>query len=139
MRETMLIVHFLGLTMGLGASFAFFFLGLARAKMEREESRKLAMNTSILSSMGHIGLSMLIISGFYLITPFWATLNARPMLIAKLILVGILTVTIIVMSIYSRRARKGATASTLKRIAVLGKVALLSGIAIVLLAVLTFR
>ena len=139
MREAMLIFHFLGMTMGLGASFAFFFLGFARAKMEREESRKLAMNTSILSRMGHIGLSMLIISGFYLITPYWATLNARPLLIAKLILVGILTATVIVMSIYSRRARKGASASTLKRISVLGKVSLSSAILIVLLAVLTFR
>ena len=139
MRTAMLIIHFLGLTLGLGASFAFFFLGIARSRMEKEESIKLAMNTSILSRMGHIGLAMLIFSGFYLITPFWATLNARPLLIAKLILVGVLTVTVIVLSVYSRQAKKGATASTLKMIAALGKVSLLSGIAIVLLAVLTFR
>jgi uncharacterized membrane protein len=139
MREAMLIIHFLGLTLGLGASFAFFFLGIARSRLEREESMKLAMNTSILSRMGHIGLGMLIISGFYLITPFWATLNARPMLIAKLFMVGFLTLTVIVLGVYSRKAKRGASASTLKMIAALGKVALLSGITIVFLAVLNFR
>lgn len=135
----MLVTHFLGLTMGLGASFSFFFLGIIRAKMGKEESGKLAMNTSILSRMGHIGLAMLIVSGFYLITPFWATLNARPLLIAKLFLVGFLTLTVILLGIYSRRARKGASVATLTMISALGKVALLSGIAIVLLAVLTFH
>jgi len=47
--------------------------------------------------MGHIGITMLIISGLYLMTPFWKTLNARPLLITKLILVLVLTVSIIVL------------------------------------------
>jgi len=61
----MLIVHLLGLVMGLGTSFA-------------------------LSTMHHLGITMLIISGLYLMSPFWMTLNARPLLITKLILVLVL-------------------------------------------------
>jgi uncharacterized membrane protein len=139
MREAMLIVHLLGLVMGLGTSFAFMFLGIAGSKMEKEEGKKFALNTFALGTMGHIGITMLIISGLYLMTPFWMTLNARPLLIAKFILVLVLTICIILLSVYSNRAKKGNTESNLKKIAILGKVSVLSGIGIVLLAVLTFH
>ena len=139
MRTAMLIVHFLGLAMGLGSSFAFFFLGIAGSKMEKEESKKFALNTFAINYMGHIGLTLLIVSGFYLITPFWGALSAMPMLIAKLALVLILTLTVVILSIYTRRAKNGDTEAQLKKIENLGKVSLLSGIAIVVLAVLIFR
>ena len=83
MREAMLITHFLGFAMGLGSSFAFFFLGIARSKMEKEEGQKFALNTFAMSRMGHIGLTLPIISGGYLMTPHWAVLGSRPLLIAK--------------------------------------------------------
>ena len=139
MRDAMLIVHFLGLAMGLGTSFAFMFLGIKQSKLDKEERRKLALNTSILGTMGHIGLTMLIISGLYLMTPFWQTLHARPLLIIKLVLVLVLSITIVFSSIYSQRARKGGSASNLRKLAVLGKVSLLTAISIVFLAVLIFH
>jgi len=139
MRTAMLIVHFLGLAMGLGSSFAFMFLGIARSKMEKEEGKKFALNTFAMSSMGHIGLTLLIVSGFYLITPFWGALAAMPLLIAKLALVLTLTVSVIILSVYTRRAKNGDTEAHLKKIENLGKLSLLSGIAIVVLAVLIFR
>ena len=139
MRDAMLIVHLLGLAMGLGNSFAFMFLGRAGSKMEKEEGKIFALNTFAMGTMGHIGITMLIISGLYLMTPFWMTLNARPLLIVKLILVLVLTACIILASVYARRAKKGNTESNLKKVATLGKVSLLSGIGIVLLAVLTFH
>ena len=58
--------------------------------------------------MGHIGITMLIISGLYLMTPFWMTLSARPLLIAKLILVLVLTISIIVTSVSFVRNRNCA-------------------------------
>ncbi|MEA3461694.1 MAG: hypothetical protein U9R49_07435 [Bacteroidota bacterium] len=139
MREAMLIVHFLGLAMGLGTSFAFMFLGIAGSKMEKEEGKKFALNTFAIGRMGHIGLVMLICSGLYLMTPFWGALSAMPMLIVKLILVLVLTISVIILNVYSKRAKRGETDSNLKKIANLGKVSLLLGIAIVLLAVLIFH
>lgn len=135
----MLIVHFLGLAMGVGTSFAFFFLGVSGSKMEKEERQKFTLNTFALSTLGHIGLTLLIFSGLYLMTPFWKSLGSRPLLIAKLCMVLLLTVSISVISIYQNRARKGETESNLKKIAALGKISLVSGIIIVLLAVLNFR
>ena len=138
MRTAMLMIHFLGLAMGLGTSFGFMFLRIAGSKMEKEERKKFALNSFAMSTMGHIGLTMLIVSGLYLITPFWASLAARPMLIAKLVLVLTLTLAVILATVYSRRAKRGDTEAYLKKMAALGKVSVLSGFAIVVLAVLIF-
>ena len=40
MREVMLIVHFIGLAMGLGTSFGFVFLGIAASKLQKEDTKK---------------------------------------------------------------------------------------------------
>ena len=138
MRTAMLIIHFLGLAMGVGTSFGFLFLGIAGSKMEKEEGKKFTLNAFAMSTMGHIGLTMLIISGLYLITPFWGALGSMPLLVAKLALVLTLTFSVILASVYSNRAKKGDTGSNLKKVALLGRITLLSGIAIVVLAVLIF-
>ena len=91
----MLILHFIGLAMGLGVAFANLFLGIAAKKMAPEEVIPFRMKTMALARMGHIGLALLLISGFYLITPFWKTLGTMPTLIAKLVGVVILVILII--------------------------------------------
>jgi uncharacterized membrane protein len=139
MREAMLIIHLLGLTMGLGSSFAFMFLGIAGSKMEKAARQKFTMNTFAMSRMGHIGLTLSILSGFYLMTPYWKVLGSQPLLIAKLILVLVLVITVSLLSVYAKRAKKGETDANLKKIASLGKISLLSGLSIVVLAVLIFQ
>jgi len=139
MREAMLITHFLGLTMGLGSSFGFMFLGMAGSKMGKEEGQKFTLNTFAMSRMGHIGLGLLIFSGLYLMTPYWKILGSQPLLIAKLTLVFVLVVTVSLLSVYANRAKKGEPEANLKKIASLGKLALVSGLSIVVLAVLIFR
>ena len=69
LRETMLIVHFLGLAMGLGTSFAVLFLGMASARMEPVKGREFMLNVTHIGRMGHVGIALLLISGGYLMTP----------------------------------------------------------------------
>ncbi len=138
MREVMLVVHLLGLVMGVGTSFAFMFLGIAGSKLEKEERLKFAVNVFPLARMGHIGLTLLIISGGYLMTPFWKVLADLPLLMAKLAMVLTLIVTITLIAMATKKAKKGDLAS-FKRIALLGRVALLTGITIVILAVSVFK
>lgn len=125
--------------MALGSSFAFMFLRIEGSRMEKEEGKKFALNTFVVTAMGQLGLVMLILSGLYLMTPYWRILSAQPLLIAKFTLVLVLTVTVFLLSIYTKRAKKGDTEANLKKIANLGKVSLLSGITIVILAVLVFQ
>jgi len=139
MRELMLILHFLGLTMGLGTGFAHAFLGSITGKMSPEEAIKFRLNSLVLSRMGHTGIALLLISGFYLITPYWKVLSSFPLLMVKLGLVGVLIILITLIGIAGRKAKQGDAENQLKKMEFLGKLTLLVGISIVVLAVTIFR
>ena len=139
MYEFMLILHFIGLAMGLGTSLAFMFLGIAGSKMEKEEGVKFALNSFALSKMGHIGLSLLVISGIYLIIPHAAGLGSNPLLMVKLALVLLLAALIGIISSNAKKARQSEPEKYLKKIEPLGKLSLLTGLIIVILAVLIFH
>lgn len=138
MRDVMLITHFIGLAMGLGTSFAMMFIGVAASKMEQDEQGRFIINASVITKMGHIGLVLLFISGGYLMTPYWAALDTMPTMIAKLVLFVVLGGLIGVMSAKLKKAKAGDTTQLLavKR---LGSIALITGITIVVFAVLTFH
>jgi uncharacterized membrane protein len=136
----MLTIHFLGLAMGIGTGIGHMFLGMAARKMEKSEALKFTMNTFALSKMGTIGISLLIISGLYLITPYWSHLASFPYLIAKLSLVLLLVVLLIIIGITSGKARKSENPLPyLMRIRKISPFTLLISILIVIMAVLTFQ
>ena len=139
MRDVMLIVHFIGLAMGLGTSIAFMFLGIASSKMEEKEAQTFRLNTFALTKMGNIGIVLLIISGGYLMTPYWTILFATPLLIAKLVLVLALAAFIGIIGSFAKKAKKGDAEKFLKKIEPLGKLALLTALTIVVLAVFIFH
>ena len=138
MREIMLIIHFIGLAMGLGTSFGFMFLGIAASKMENEKARSFTINSLALSKMGYIGITLLIITGFYLITPYWSILADFPFLIVKLGLVLVLVVLIILLGTAAKKAKQGDFEGQIKKIQMLGRFSLLTAVTIVVMAVLTF-
>jgi|SRR5690606_3537527 uncharacterized membrane protein len=139
MRDIMLIVHFLGLVMGLGTSFAHAFLGAATAKMNEEEATKFRLNAMVLSKMGHIGIFLLLVSGIYLILPYWPSIGENPLLIVKLVLVAFLIVLITLISRGTQKAHQGNAEEQLKKIEPLGKLTLLVGLAILIVAVNVFH
>jgi uncharacterized membrane protein len=139
MRDIMLIIHFIGLAMGLGTSFGFMFLGMASSKMHKEEGLKFQLNTMSLSRMGHIGMVLLFISGVALMTPYWGMLASTPLLISKLVLVLVLAALIGVISFIGKKAFQGDAETQLKKIEPLGKIALLTGLIIAILAVYIFH
>ena len=138
MREVMLIVHLIGLVMGVGTSFAYIFLGRAASRLDKEESERFMLNTLGMGTMGHIGITLLVISGGYLMTPYWQILPQQPLLIAKLALVLVLIAFISYAAMASSKAKKGDL-SQLKKTASIGPVMLLLGLTIMTLAVLIFR
>lgn len=139
MRELFLIVHFIGLAMGLGTSLAFMFLARAASKMEPQRARQFSMDALPLSRMGQIGLGILIFSGLYLMTPHWATLSSRPLLIIKLLAVLVLAVVIGLATVVGKKIKKGGGEQDVRRLQSLGKVSLLTALAIVVLAVSIFH
>lgn len=139
MREIMLFFHFTGLAMGIGTSFAYMFLGIASSKMEPKEAQKFILNAMSLSKMGYIGLGLLIFSGLYLITPYWKVITDYPLLIAKLALVLVLITLIAILGSIAQKAKKGNPEIYLKKIKILGRFSLLTGISIIILAIYNFK
>jgi hypothetical protein len=139
MRELMLIIHFIGLTMALGAGFASLFLATVASKLQPAERGSFMSRTAILGRMGQIGLALLLLSGFYLITPYWKVLGEMPLLIAKLTLVAILLILVSSILFIMRKSKKQNNPAILAKIKPLGMLNFLVGIAIVILAVLVFH
>ncbi|MEO8588614.1 MAG: hypothetical protein ABI432_04535 [Flavobacteriales bacterium] len=139
MREPILMLHFIGLAMGLGSGLAFLFLGMAAGKMEPAKRAEFLLNAFPIARMGQFGLLLLVLTGGYLMTPYWGALAFTPLLVAKLSLVLVLGAVVGINSSYARKARQGNAAMYMAKIAVLGRVALLTSLTIVVLAVLVFR
>lgn len=135
----MLILHFIGLAMGLGTSFAHAFFDKLISKLEQEQATKFRLQIMVLSRMGNIGISLLIISGIYLIIPFWPTLPSNPLLILKLILVLVLVFLLVLIHKGTQKAKENEAALNLKKIEPFGKLTLLIGITIIIIAVNIFH
>ncbi|HEU5291122.1 MAG TPA: hypothetical protein VFU05_10795 [Cyclobacteriaceae bacterium] len=139
MRELMLVIHFIGLAMALGAGFANFFLGSVAAKLEPAERGNFMAKLLILGRMGQIGLGLLLLSGFALITPFWKVLGEMPFLIAKLSLVGVLLLSVSRILFLVNKSKRENNPAVLMKVKPLGMLNFFLGITIVILAVLTFH
>ena len=139
MRNIMLMVHFLGLAMGVGTGLANLFLGMAAKKMEKAEAQKFALKTLVLGKMGLIGIILLVISGGYLITPFWKNLANLPTLVAKLAMVLVLIIFLGIIKYNSSKALKGDPEKYMNRLRKVGPVTLLISLVIIILAVLSFH
>ena len=139
MKDIMLIVHFIGLIMGVGTSLALIFLGKVKSKMEKQERINFSLNTLALGKMGQIGLFLLVLSGGYLMTPHWQSLSTSFLLMAKLTLVGFLIALIVAISSFAKKAKKGDAEKSLKTIGLLVKLALFTGLSVVIIAVYYFH
>jgi hypothetical protein len=139
MHDIFLIIHFIGLAMAIGMGFANLFLASAAAKLEPAERGKFMFRAAVLVRMGQTGLGLLLISGFYLITPYWATLSAMPALIAKLSLVVLQLVLVTVTSLMARKGIKNNDPAIFAKLRPLGMLTFITGLSIVVMAVLTFH
>jgi hypothetical protein len=139
MRDTALVIHFLGLILGMGAGFTNFFIGMANKNMNKDEEPKFFLKLRVTGYMGLTGIVLLILSGGYLMTPYWSLLSTMPMLITKLILVGLLLIVILIMDRKWSGAVKNNGGPDLLAMPKLGRIALPLGLAIIILAVLIFH
>jgi uncharacterized membrane protein len=139
MRDIMLIVHFISLALGLGAGFAHLFLGLSTKGMEPKQMDQFRIQTLSINLMSKIGMTLLILSGGYLMTPYWSNLAAMPFLHFKFTLVAIIIILLVPMTIFAKKAKKNNDASQLKKVKVLGHIILFCTICCVILAVKQFH
>ena len=141
MLDLWLIIHFIGLALGVGTGFAVLTLGLATRGMPPAERGEFMRRASILGKNGSFGLLLLIISGLGImigrgvdVVMAWG----GPMFHVKLTLVVILIGTVGYMQVLIRKARSsdGAAAA---RMPIVSRIVLLLGLSIVVFAVLAFH
>lgn len=139
MRDFMLALHFIGLAMGLGTSFAHALFGPKTAKLERSEILKFDNLTSGLSTMGQVGTILLLVSGIYLIIPYWPAITFMPLLILKLILFVILLILIFMINYLAKKNIAVESERAKRSIELCGKLSLFISVLIVFVAVNVFH
>lgn len=142
MYDLMLILHFLGLALGVGTGFANLALGLATKDMDPESRTKFFLRAFALSKNGSIGLLLLLVSGVGLwvmrgVTATMATAGGA--FHVKLTLVVVLMGLIGYMQVLIKRAKQAQGGPTMAKIPQVGRVLLLVSVATVISAVVAFH
>ena len=139
LKDIMLMTHFIGLAMGLGAGIAMMFLAKVASKMDGEDGVKFMFNSLALFMMAKIGLTLLILSGIVLMMPYLSHMSTLPMFHVKLTLVAIFIGLVVVQSLNVKKAKQAGGGPVMMKIAKLGKMMLALVIMIVIFAVLAFH
>ena len=135
----MLSAHFIGLAMTFGTSLAFLFLRIASSRMDTSEALKFKRNILVLNKMSYMGLVVMVLSGGYLMTPYWKVLAEMPWLLTKLLLVMLLIIQVIMILIFSKKAKRESGEAELKKIDTLDRISFLTTVFIVIFAVSVFH
>jgi len=136
--QVLLFLHFLGLGLGLSASFANMVMSGLIAKAMPPEKAILGRFPPAMGGLGRIGLVLLWFTGVVLVYSRWNGFASLPWQFhVKLAAVVLLTITTEYIHVLERRLRKGELAS-LARIEKLGKAAMAFGLVALLFAVLAF-
>jgi hypothetical protein len=142
MQDLFLIVHFLGVALGVGTSFAMLRLGIATKALSPAERAEFFRHALSLGKNGSLGLALLIVSGLCMLftrgvsTVFGAGGIAFHIKLALvLVLAGLLGFS----QVLVKRIREKQDARAAATLGKLGPAMLFTGVAIVIAAVLAFH
>ncbi|WP_075591621.1 hypothetical protein [Labilibacter marinus] len=138
MRNPMLIIHLLSVAIFIGAALSAFVLNKVANKLETSDKLKVNSALLTLNYLGKGGLTLLIITGGYLMTPYWAALGVMPLLVAKLSIVVVLLVVLVLLSIKAKKAKKEPSEKTFSSVSKINTLNLFLGVVVLILAVLVF-
>jgi uncharacterized membrane protein len=142
MYDFLLILHFFGLALGVGAGLAQFSLALATKDLPPEERGKFMQRASILRKNGSFGLLILIASGLgFVLERGFANLTFRGggFFHAKLTLVVVMAGLLGYSQVLFKKMREQPNPAAMGRLMTLGRIMLATGLTIIVLAVLAFH
>ena len=138
-NKVLLMLHFLGLVMGLAVPFANIALAGVMSKATPPEKMILGRFPFAMSKVGKVGLTLLWVTGVTMVFTRWKGFGNLPSRFqAKLTAVVLLTIAVGYISALEMRAKKGDT-TAIPRIQMVGKIAMLFGLLAMIFAVLTFN
>ena len=135
---TLMVVHFLGLALGLSTGFANMVMAGLIAKAAPQEKPVLGRFPPAMARVGAIGLAMLWASGIAIVLTRYGTFAILPRpFIVKLTAVVLLTLIVGYIHVLMPRAQRG-DAAAMARIQLLGKITGPLAIIAIIFAVITF-
>jgi hypothetical protein len=136
--QTLMVLHFLGLAMGLSTGFANMVMAGLIDKAAPPEKAILGRFPPAMSRIGAIGLTLLWISGISIVMTRYGTFAILPRpFIVKLAAVVLLTLAVIYINVLMPKAQRG-DAAAMARIRTLGMLTGPLAIIAVIFAVITF-
>jgi hypothetical protein len=138
----LLFLHFLGLALGVGTSFANLTLGLSMSAIPPAERVPFFLRISVLGKNGSIGLALLILTGagMTLLRGVHETFEwGGPAFHAKLTLVAILSGLLGYLQVLVKRAKAEGGGPVMAKIPMVGRVMLVVGLCTVGAAVAAFH
>jgi uncharacterized membrane protein len=143
LHELLLFLHFIGLALGVGTSFAFMALGIGTKDMAVSERGAYMLRAFVLSRNGSIGLLLLILSGLGLVMSkggFSVVASQAGLAFhVKMLLVVFLVGLLGYMQVLIKKAKREKGGPVMAKIPKLGQIALLTSLAIVACAALAFH
>lgn len=144
MLDLWLILHFLGVALGVGTGFAMMTLGMASKDMTPAERGAFMRRASAVSRNSSVGLLLLIVSGVAIVLTrgVKTVMMAGPPFHIKLTLVVILIGVFGYMQVLMRKSRSANSAeagAAAARMAIVGRIMLVLGVSIIVSAVLAFH
>lgn len=136
--QTLMVVHFLGLAMGLSTGFANMVMAGLIAKAAPNDKAVLSRFPPAMSRIGVVGLALLWGSGLAIVFTRYGTFSILPRpFIVKLSAVVLLTLAVAYIHVLMPRAQRGDAAAQ-ARIQLLGKLTAPLAIIAIIFAVITF-
>ena len=136
--NVLLMLHFLGLAMGLSTGFANMVMAGLIAKAAPNEKAVLGRFAPAMSKIGAIGLGLLWVTGLLIVYTRYGTFSILPRpFIVKIASVVVLTLCVIYIHILMPRAQRGDEAA-MARIQTLGKMTGPFALLAIIFAVITF-
>lgn len=134
----LVIVHFVGLAMGLGSGFAQMVMAGLIAKASPQEKAVLGRFPPAMGKIGVIGLALLWITGIGIVQTRYGTFSILPRtFVYKLTAVVLLTLAVIAIQVLQRRMQKGDASATAK-MQMLGRLTGPLALIAIIFAVITF-
>jgi len=138
LNQVLLILHFVGLAMGLSVAFANMVMGGLIEKAAPAEKPILGRFPFAMSRIGDAGLGLLIASGLGLLFLKWGGMAGMPREFHIKLLLVVILIGIVGYIHAQQKKLKNGDASAMGRIQLAGKAAFVTALAIVVFAVLAF-
>ena len=139
MRELVLIIHILSLILSLGSMATFIIIRKDISRVSGCESNFALITIRKFLNIAYIGMFFMVLSGSYLIIPFWSAIGTMPLVHIKITAVVLWLFILILLGISLKRIKPESYLSNDVKIGLLSFLSVLLGLIVVALAIFAFE